>query len=252
MSTAYIKKRLFNKILFNEDNNYGKMEINEKFKLISNLIYRNIGNISKKLKIKFIEFEKSTPFKTVIYFTVYTLPDRNHPIIGYVSRSNSTNEIILIRPVGKKRHHLDSELLNILLDTEIKKSKLNNLELYGLYLLIIKSIIIRKKELLISDEYSLLNCFNIKGCITEYKKTKNKDVILKKYQDKVKILLLNYFNHLENSNYDLAYKILGDSKYSNSEVNLILRKKKKIRGHLEIFISLYQLIDKIKSLYIKL
>jgi hypothetical protein len=247
-----IRKRLFIKIKFNNlEVKYNKLSISEKFNLISNIIRNNITKISKQLKITNIIFEKTTPFTNIIFFTVYTLPNRNHPLIGFVSKANNTSEITLIRPIGKKRYNLDIDKLDIYLNRY--KNHWTE-ELYGLYLSIIKSIVIRKEELLLNDEFSLLNCHNIKGCITATKKLSNKSLRTKKQQitlfrnNAIKVII-NYFNELEKYKFSNAEEILGTSKDSISLINNIFKKNKKIRGHLEIFITLYKLIKNIKEKY---
>lgn len=248
-----INKRIFIKIKIDDNLNYKKLTIPQKMELIKSLLMSNIKIISKKLKVSSVEFESNTPFKKYIFAKAYTMPDRNHPIICFIPLHNYASELILIRPIGKKRHHIDISLLQESLNTDNKSTyTYTNVELYAIYLMIITSIVIRKKELLLNKEFALLNCHNIKGCITESNKAQNnKDKlrIINKYQNLVKKLLVSFFSALENEDYETAYSILGDSKYSQSDINIILRKKKSIRGHLEIFISLYKLIDSIKKYY---
>lgn len=242
--TTYTKKRIFNKIPFNVQN-FNSLAMPEKYNKVIEVIYKSINLIFKKLIILKIDIDKNTPYKNIIYFTIYTAPERNHPIIAYCFLKNPEN-IILIRPIGKKRQYIDIDLFESFIKKKSISKILSKEDIFALYLSVIKSIIIRKKELMFSKDHSLLNCYNIKGCMTQIKKTKNnteKQIVINKFNDKVKILLISYFTHLENKNYDLAEKILGTSKYSNSDVNIILRKKKKIRGHLEIFIYLYKLSD---------
>lgn len=285
---SYIKSRLFLTIKFNNEAiGYSKLTIPEKFKFISESIYKNIKNISRTLKIETIEFEKATPFKNIVYFTIYTKPNRNHPIIGYISRSNTAEEIILIRPIGRKRYNLAIEQLEVYL-YRYKNHTLE--ELYGVYLSIIKSINIRKEELILNPEFSLLNCHNIKGCITATKKIgvsasgggkkrgksktskniniKNKPVNIKNksdiksdvkpkskkgiillYRKKAIQVLAKYFGALEKYDFNTAQTMLGTSRYDESIINNVFRKTKKIRGHLEIFIVLYKLIKSINDKY---
>lgn len=251
-SVSYIKTRLFITLKFNnEEIGYSKLTIPEKFNFISDTIYKNIKLISKTLKITSIDFEKSTPFTNIVYFVIYTLPNRNHPIIGYVSRGNSANEIVLVRPIGRKRYNLAIEQLDVYLHRYMKHSLQ---ELYAIYLSIIKSIIIRKEELLLNDEFSLLNCHNIKGCITATKKVNNttlktKKAIIQSYRNKGITIIKKYFTALEKYNFTEAEIILGSSKYIESPINTVFRKTKKIRGHLEIFIVLYKLIKSIEIKY---
>lgn len=274
---SYIKSRLFLSIKFdNEKIGYSKLTIAEKFKFISESIYKNLKFISNTLKIENIEFEKITPFKNIVYFSILTKPNRNHPIIGYISRSNTANEIILIRPIGRKRYNLSIEQLEVYLH-RYKKHQLE--ELYGVYLSIIKSINIRKEELILNPEFSLLNCHNIKGCITATKKANinskitnrlrnnrlrnnkliktnknaklinNKKTVILTYRKKAITILSKYFKELENFNFDKAQEIIGKSKYDDSIINNVFRKTKKIRGHLEIFIVLYKIVKSVEDKY---
>jgi hypothetical protein len=248
-----IEKRIYIKIKFNNEKiGYNKLSIPEKIEFISKVVSENLNKISKTLKIfGNIKFEYETPYKNILFFTVYTLPKRNHPIIGYVFKNNTANEITLIRPIGKNKYNLNIDHLDIYLN---RHDFIYLTEIYALYLSIIKSIIIRKEELVINPEFSLLNCYNIKGCITATKKATNsnnktKKEIIENYRRKGILVIKNYFAALESYNFTKAESILGTTKMANSEINTIFRKKKSIRGHLEIFITLYKLIKTIKDKY---
>jgi hypothetical protein len=248
-----IRKRIFVKVKFdNEKTKYGKMTMLEKFDFIKSLASDNIDKISKTLKITGnIQFEKVTPFKNMFYFTIYTLPKKNHPIIGYISRSNTTNELILIRPIGKKKYNLNIDQLDIYLSRGLL---IYLSDIYALYLSIIKSIIIRKEELIINDEFSLFNCKNIIGCVSATKKaglsmSKTKKAKLPDYKLPAINVITKYFKALENYNFTEAERLLGSDKNTKSEINKVFRNTKKIRGHLEIFIVLYKFIQNIERKY---
>jgi hypothetical protein len=247
-----IREKLFIKIKFdNIKVNYGALTIHEKFNFIKDLVKDNIKLISKTLSIDDIQFEKITPFKKMFYFTIYTLPKKNHPIVGYISKSNKSNELILIRPIGKKKYNLTIDQLDIF----ISRGLLIYLtDIYALYLSIIKSIIIRKKELIINDEFSLFNCKNIIGCTAATKKSgltisKTKKAVLPEFKIAAINVVIKYFKALETYNFKEAEKLLGSDKNSKSEINKVFRNTKKNRGHLEIFITLYKLIQNIQNKY---
>jgi hypothetical protein len=248
-----IEKRIYIKIKFNNEKvKYNKLSMPEKFEFISKIVSENLHKLSKILKINGnIKFISNTPFNNTIYFVVNTLPKRNHPIIGYVLKSNTASEILLVRPIGKNKYNLNIEHLDIYLN---RNNFIYLTEVYALYLSIIKSIIIRKEELIINPEFSLLNCYNLKGCLTATKKQSNnktKKAVINEYREKGIKVIIKYFNALEKYNFNTAEKILGTTKMDKSEINTIFRKKKSIRGHLEIFITLYKLIKTIEDKYIE-
>lgn len=239
MTSTHIEKRIFIEVQFNNiESEYSKMSISDKFLFISELIYKNIKKVSSGLVIDTITFEKDTPFKSIIYFTVSTKNNKNHPIVGFISRSNMTSELIFIRPVGKKKYNLSIEqLLVYLYDNHNIKLE----ELYGIYLSIIKSIVIRKNELIMDDKFSLLKCENIKNCMKAKEENKYK------YINKAKEILIEYFSSLENLNIKKANNLIKSGK-----LMLVFKNTKKTAGHLEIFIPLYEIIALIKFKYNKI
>lgn len=252
MSSEEIYKRLFISIKFdNEAVNYKNLNMVEKFNFIKKITINSLYKISNKLKLIDIVIDK-THFTNIIYFTIYTIPSRNHPIVGFISLNNYADEIILIRPVGKKKYHISFQYPIILFERNYIKS---SVYVYGLYLSAIKSINIRKEEILLDKQHSLLNCHNIKGCITKTKKNNINPNMKTKHIKHMRQMAINilkkYFNYLEKFNFTEAHNLLGD-KTDNSPLNKTFRKLKKIHGHLEIFISLYDYVYKIKEYYLKI
>lgn len=257
----YIRKKVFIDINFdNEETNYSKLTIPEKYKLISKIVNKNINKISKTLKITAIKFEKDTPFKDIIYFIIYTNPQVNHPIIGYIFKKNDTSKLTLIKPVGRKKHNVSFETLELLLLKNIISKKF---ELYALYLSIIESINKRKEEIITDKKFSLISCNNIKYCTKKSKiaiknnSTKKSAALyqsLENLTDRQKdaITLINdFFFNLKKFNFKEAENILGTDD-NKSRYNNLFKKNKKLKGHLIIFINLYNINKMIQQNYNKL
>lgn len=268
---SYIYKRLFIEIPFNNKKpgsfsvEYEKLTIPQKFQLIKELVNEKLGSISKKLKITSIDFEKETPFNNIIFFTAYTEPKRNHPFIGYMFKTNNTNKIVLIRAIGKSRFYADTDQYQFILDNQNGYGLsvyLKNYEVYALYLSVIKSIVIRKEEMISNPDFSLLKCSNIKECKTKKTKKKGSRSIVSKslkgqkptdqpeYRKKAIAVIIKYFDKLEEGDIDDAIKILGKTKIADSEINRIFKTTKRLRGHLEVFISLYEIVELSKKRFV--
>lgn len=240
-----MEKRIFIKINFNNEMvGYSKMSIPEKFQFITKLINDNIHNISKKINLTDnIIFEKETPYKNTIFFTAYTKPNYNHPIVGFISRNNMANKITLIRPIGRKRHNLDMVLLGnyiTLLNIQIKQTLnnknvnniktnvniiQNNIILYAIYLSIIKSIIARKEEIIINPDYSLLHCYNMNACIIkpslDIKMKKTKKQLLAEVRKGNKLTLKS----ISTSTYgDLSNDVINIIKTSRKNASKVLKR----------------------------
>lgn len=243
-----LKYKLIITIKFDSNIDYKKMTIPEKMEYIEKLANQNISKISNQLTLDSFQIIK-THFKNYFYFVIYTLPQKNHPIIGYVSKKNDADAIYLIRPNGKKRYNVSSDDLNLILEQKILTEKE---EVYALYLSLVKSIVIRKEEIFLDKEHSLLNCNNIKGCITQKranlsnneKKTKTAEMRMNAVN-----VLKKYFKLLENNEFEKAREMIGMTKKEPTEFNLTFRSLKKLHGHIAVFISLYEFIDIVISYY---
>ena len=243
-----LKYKIIITIKFDSNIDYKKMSIPEKIEYIEKVANQSISKISNQLTFDSFQIIK-THFKNYFYFAIYTLPQKNHPIIGYVSKKNDANEIYLIRPNGKKRYNISSDDLTLILEKKVLTKKE---EVYALYLSLIKSIVIRKEEIFLDKEHSLLNCDNIKGCITQKrakisnneKKTKTAEMRLNAVN-----VLKKYFKYLEVGEYEKAREMIGMTKKEPTEFNLTFRSLKKLHGHIAVFISLYEFVETVISYY---
>lgn len=228
----YIRKRLILEIPFdNEKTNYKNLNMNQKFEFINKLAKDNLKMISSKLKFDSIQYEKKTPFKNTFFFIIYTINNKNHPIIGYISKANTANVLYLIRPTGRRKFNISMEQIQVYL---YAKNEINLLESYAVYLSIIKSIVTRKKELISDPNFSLLKCSNIINC-----NSKNEKESIQKAGE----VLQEFFTHLENNKTKLASLMIKENGgTANQKLLTIFKNKKKIIGHLEIFIPLYELV----------
>lgn len=247
-----LKKRLIIPVKFDSNIDYKNMTIVEKIEYIQKLGIQNINKISTQLTYDSIEVIR-THFKNMFYFAIYTLPQKNHPIICFTSKKNDTTELYLIRPNGKKRYNISSDDLNSILEQKVLTEKE---EVYALYLSLVKSIVIRKEEIFLDKDHSLLNCDNIKGCITQTKKANisNNDRKTKTAEMRMNAvkILQKYFKFLEGGEYEQAREMIGMTKKEPTEFNLTFRSLKKLHGHIAVFISLYEFVDMIISYYKKL
>lgn len=208
-----------------------------------------------------------SPDKDMVYSSIMTKPNVNHPFIVFAHIQNSI--LYLINPAGKDKKFAHNSLDDFvyLLNAE-NRHKLDTPFFYALYLSFGESIRIRKKQILYSDKYGLLECSNIKLCQRRMKtlkketKYKSKATITNEiktletfYQNKSVNFLLKYFNLLEKGEFNEAYMFLkggggGEGKinsgkyYKKERLNTFFAKTKKIIGHLEIFISLYEILFK--------
>ena len=202
-----------------------------------------------------------SPDKDVVCATITTKPNVNHPYLVFAHIQDSV--MYLVNPFGKAQKEGQRSLDDFvyLLKSENKK-KLSEHHFYALYILFGESIRIRKKQILYNDKYSLLECSNIKLCqrkvrtikreVGKRKKTvlegkKELQELEKYYQKKSVNFLSKYFNMLEKGDYNEAYLFLkGKSSkyYKKQRLNTFFAKTKKIVGHLEIFITIYEMLFK--------
>lgn len=197
----------------------------------------------------------------------------NHPFIIY--GNYHTNYVKLYLSFGKDRYlgQLDLDLFEKLLSDKYKHL-LTKDEYYSLYLMFLDSIYTRKNELINNDKYSLLKCINIKQCLTTTKtiKKNNKLSTIQKnnlvkekelyYKKKAVNVLEKFFTMLDKGQFENAYKflkvdkvkkgthkgkIIKQNEYFNKQrLDTFFKSNKKIIGHLQIFIDLYQFIHLLK------
>jgi hypothetical protein len=240
-------------------------------KLYNFVIYKSLLYFKENysyMPINDYSIEKSI-FTDWVYIILKSNHALTHPFICFANINN--NELYICLTFGKTLN-LGQINLNEFEKLLMEKWKhlLTKYEYYALYLLFADSVAIRKKELITHNKYSLLNCNNIKQCITttnKIKKNKNLNKTLKikeikekevYYANKAIKVLEKFFNLLENKEFEEAYnflkidkkrkgynkgKLLIKTKYFNKQrLDTFFKSNKKIIGHLQIFIDLYQFI----------
>lgn len=257
-----IKNRIFRRFRLSKQYTLKQLAGN-KDKCDAYITLRAIEIIKKEtpfLEITDYVFHQSTD-KDVVYATITTKPNVNHPYLVFAHIQDSV--MYLVNPFGKSQKEGQRSLDDFvyLLKSENKK-KLSEHHFYALYILFGESIRIRKKQILYNDKYSLLECSNIKLCqrkvrtikreVGKRKKTvlegkKELQQLEEYYQKKSVNFLSKYFNMLEKADYNEAYLFLkGKSSkyYKKQRLNTFFAKTKKIVGHLEIFITIYEMLFK--------
>lgn len=235
-------------------------------------IYKNTGKIEAFITKKCVQYIKkmfsdldilSYEFQNIpgpeldnyVYSLVLTRPATNHPFVVYANKHS--NIVHIIHPFGK-----DIEYGQKSLDTfeqllqDKYKSKINKPLYYAFYLLFGESIKIRKHELVTNDKYSLLKCSNIKMCrlkerqikkqriSDKYKKREIKKINMF-YEKKARKMIKKYYDFLDNKNFQEAYNFLKvkKGKYFNKQrLDTFFINSKKIIGHLQILIEIYQFV----------
>lgn len=205
--------------------------------------------------LKFDKYEIYTlPFlPKYIFIVISTKTNTNHPYLLFVNLDDKYLNFLI--PFGKERKQADLD------DYAEAIEECTVPELLAIYILIEKSIYIRKAGVLISNHFKLLNCNNITNCV------KHRNIIMKKripeqekqnilskyneyYLNRAVELLKIYFNLLESKNFEEAYLFLkgnNSKKYFGKErLNTFFKNTKSIIGHLEIFITLYELFFKVR------
>ena len=209
----------------------------------------------------------------------YTLSHTNHPYLIYFNLDDTFINVLI--PIGREYQQANTEdyinVINSIVNntsqktTSQKKSKTKKRDsnksnkkntenialLTAIYVLLDNTIKTRKYGILYS-KYSILTCENMTLCLhkmieiskmslQEYEKQN----LYMKYQDYYRSigieLLKNYFYLLEKKEYGKANDFLqgGHNKFSEyygkTRLNTFFKNNKSILGHLEVFISLYEL-----------
>lgn len=198
----------------------------------------------------------------VHFASIFTIPETNHPLITFALQKDTN--IYLVRPYGRAEGHVDLNMFERFADSRFIQ-EMSSIEYYALFLLFEESMRIRKKEIIGSDKYSLIDCNNIKQCrlkfdqITRSKlshvdKTKAYTHYGNYYKKKAITFLLKYFTLLEQQNYDEAFNFLR-GKHSNyfgkQRLDTFFIDSKGIIGHLQIFIAIYQFMYSIIDRYLE-
>ena len=222
----------------------------------------NSNNINTKNTIVSIPY-----LPGYIFMVAYTISHTNHPYLIYFNRDDKIINVLI--PIGKEYQQADTQdyinAINAIHLTNTKNknktnktNKTNIVLITAIYLLIENTINTRKYGIQYS-QFSILTCENMTLCynkiyditqmkINEYEKQKLYKHT-QEYYIKIGLELLNkYFTLLEQKNYSEAYDFLkgGKSKfnkyYGKTRLDTFFKNNKTIMGHLEVFISLYELL----------
>ena len=247
-----------------------KSQIFYKFKeydKIANVIQTNFnGQLKTYLENKCVAFLKyhnsKLAFKEIQIFNMPNLPDKhyfgicythtqtNHPYLIHVNMDEPY--IMFLIPFGGDKTHATFPTFYYAIEES------DYIELTCIYILLDKTIFIRKSGIVESKQFSLFNCSNIANCVKkmhEIDKMKisktEKDALRAKYNEyyinKAYDFLKYYFTLLDKKEYNEALLFLKakDSKYFGKErLNTFFKNTKVIIGHLEVFIPLYELLHK--------
>ena len=192
------------------------------------------------------------PFLPRYIFLVFlTKTNLNHPYLLYVNLDSNVLNFLI--PVGKEQKQVD---ITEYVDTI---STCNSYDLAAIYILLDKTIYIRKYAIL-NLKFNLLDCNNISNCIKKmHEIDKQRISINQKHELKLKYneyyinkaidILKKYFDMLDNKDYEEANLFLkGCSSHYKSKyfgkvrLNTFFKNTKNIIGHLEIFIVMYELL----------
>ena len=222
-------------------------------KYLSNKAVQFIHTHNKTLE--FSEFQVYTlPFlPNYIFLVLLTKTNTNHPYGLFVNLDDIYLNFIIPYGDGRKQGDIDDYYGAI--------DKGTQAEIAMIYIILEKSIFIRKKALLDSKQFTLLNCNNISNCIKKKNEIAKKNIplsdkqaIMNQYNEyyinKALDLLKRYFVLLEEKDYDEAWLFLKgkDSQYFGKErLNTFFKNTKTIIGHLEIFVYLYEMFHEARN-----
>ena len=260
--------------LINSINTSGTL--NDKVKLYLNdkaskiIKYHNPNIDVNHKQSKFIAYSQYPGF----YFMIaYTLTHSNHPYLIYFNLDDKYVNVLI--PIGKDYQQINiNEYIDIIqtininpINNKTKKQYKYNINsptilVLAIYSLLDETIIMRKTGL-VDSKYSILTCDSMTLCInkareinkmkiSENEKQKLYKTIYDYYRKKGIELLQNYFKLLESKNYSEAYSFLKgglvkfDKYYGKTRLNNFFKNNKTIIGHLEIFISLYEIIHSVR------
>ena len=216
-----------------------------------------------------------------VFMVAYTLSHTNHPYLIYFNLDDKFINVLL--PFGREYQQANTEdyinVINSIVkntkNSQIKKksktktksnlkSKIGMNEsnaslLTAIYVLLDNTIKTRKYGIIYS-KFSILTCENMTLCIhkiTEISKMNIQEIekqnLYIKVQDYYRIIgievLQHYFNLLEKKEYGKANDFLkgGHNRFSEyygkTRLNTFFKNNRSILGHLEVFISLYELLS---------
>jgi hypothetical protein len=189
-----------------------------------------------------------------IFVLIQTKTNTNHPYLLFFNLDDIY--ITFLIPFGGDYKQADNSTYWGALD------ETNKVELSAIYILLEKTIYTRKLGIIDSRQFSLINCSNITNCIKKIREINKMRVSITEKQEltaryneyylhKAIDFLKYYFDLLENKDYDEATLFLkgGDkSHFGKQRLNTFFKNTKSIIGHLEIFISIYQLFHEARMI----
>jgi hypothetical protein len=206
-----------------------------------------ITSHNKYLAFKEYEIYKSTVQPNYIYAIVITKTNVNHPYMMFLDINS--NLITFLIPFGKDYRQADMD------EYKAAIPECTIAELEAIYLILDKTIYIRKKGILDSRQFSLLDCSNISNCKKKMQEIdkmgigiREKQELKARYVDaylhKALDFLKYYFDLLDAREYDEAWEFLKGTKgryQGRQRLNTFFKNTKSIIGHLEIFVLLYEI-----------
>ena len=203
-----------------------------------------------------------------VFMVAYTTTHVNHPYLIYFNLDDKFINVLI--PMGCNYQQADTQyyidvINSITLSSYTSKNNTNNMAiLSAIYLLIKNTIDTRKYGIIYSPLFSILTCENMILCYNKMNDIikmnidiNEKKELYKKYEEYYKKigmkLLEKYFYLLETKEFSEAYQFLkgGDTKldkyYKKTRLNNFFRNNKSILGHVEVFISLYEILHMVRS-----
>ena len=242
----------------NNINYYKQLELYSLIKAHQFIKYYNNNNY---IEVRECKLYTMSNLPTYIFTIIYTKTNTNHPYLLFYNLNDTT--ITFILPYGGEYNQIDKiTYYNAILEA-------NMVEATAILILLEKTIFIRKYAIIESNQFSLINCNNISNCVKKMNEIDTMNLSLES-KDKLKIqyndfylhkaldFLKYYFTLLENNNlYDAQLFLKVDKnkhnnnqkyyKYKKQRLDTFFNNTKQIIGHLEIFISLYELFHTTKN-----
>jgi hypothetical protein len=201
-----------------------------------------------------------------VFMVAYTISHVNHPYLIYFNMDSKNINVLI--PIGKEYKQANTQYyINVINSITITKSKTltnqTNIALVSAIYILLDNTIQTRKYGIIYSKFSILICDNMTLCInkiTEISRMKMLEsekqqlyIQTQAYYIKLGIeLLQKYFYLLEKKNYSEAYDFLQGGKnkfspyYGKTRLNTFFKNNKMVIGHLEVFISLYELLHMVR------
>jgi hypothetical protein len=201
-----------------------------------------------------------------VFMIAYTITHLNHPYLIYFNLDDKYINVLI--PLGKDYKQADTQYyINVINEISlnknhsksVSKSNLANVALLAGCYVFLKDTLKTRINGILYSQYSILTCDNMTLCHNKLSELSHSKLSESDYKQKYKQyqeyymkigiqLLQKYFTLLDKKNYSEAYELLkgGVNKFSayygKTRLNTFFRNNKTIIGHLEVFISLYELL----------